>query len=111
MNANENVLAKISEIEIDCKYLEEYKAILAEESKESVRLEKGVFILYAMQHEDNPCKFSIVEVYKDEESYQSHIKSPHFQKYKQSTLHMVKDLKFIPMSALNPNMVLDKKGL
>lgn len=101
-------LVKISEIVVDCKYLEEYKAILKEQSKESVRIEKGVLMLYAMQHKDNPCKFSIIETYADEQSYQSHIASKHFQKYKQGTLHMVKDLKFIPMEALNPQMFLDK---
>lgn len=101
-------LVKISEIVVDCKKLAEYKAILQEESKQSVKVESGVLILYAMQHTDNPCRFSIVEVYKDEQSYNSHIASPHFQHYKQSTLHMVKDLKFIPMKALNPQMFLDK---
>ncbi|WP_121763293.1 putative quinol monooxygenase [Helicobacter burdigaliensis] len=100
---------KISEIEIDCKYLEEYKKILKEESEISVREEEGVLVLYALAHKDNPCKFSIIESYKDEESYKKHIASKHFQKYKQGTLHMIKSLKFIPMDAISPNMCLDKK--
>ncbi|HIV48420.1 MAG TPA: antibiotic biosynthesis monooxygenase [Candidatus Helicobacter avicola] len=105
---NKEPLVKISEILIDCQYLEEYKSILQEESKQSVKSESGVLILYAMQHEENPCKFSIMEVYKDKQSYDSHIASPHFQRYKQGTLHMVKELKFIPGKALNPQMFLDK---
>lgn len=101
-------LVKISEILIDCQYLEEYKNILQTESKQSVKLENGVLMLYAMQHENNPCQFSIIEAYKDQQSYENHIKSPHFQLYKQSTLHMIRDLKFIPMKALNPQMALEK---
>lgn len=100
---------KISEIEIDCKYLEDYKKILKEESKQSVRNEEGVLVLYALAHKENPCKFSIIESYKDEESYQKHIKSEHFQKYKQGTIHMIKSLKFVPMEALSPKMFLNKE--
>lgn len=104
----EFMAVKISEIEVHCEFLEEYKAILKEQSEISVAKEKGVLILYVMNYKDNPCKFSIVESYKNEESYQAHIASKHFQKYKQSTLHMIKSLKFIPMEALNPQMALQK---
>lgn len=109
MQAQEFMSVKISEIEVDCKYLEEYKKILKEESELSVREEDGVLVLYVLSHKDNPCKFSIVESYKDEESYQKHIESKHFQRYKQGTLHMVKSLKFIPLEALSPNMRLNKE--
>ena len=37
-----------------------------------------------------------------EEAYQQHLKTDHFQKYKQGTLHMVKDLKLPTMKPLDP---------
>ena len=37
-----------------------------------------------------------------DEAYQQHLKTPHFQKYKQGTLHMVKDLKLPTMKPLDP---------
>ena len=45
---------------------------------------------------------SILEIYASEEAYQQHLKTPHFQKYKQGTLHMVKDLKLPTMKPLDP---------
>ena len=35
-------------------------------------------------------------------AYQQHLKTDHFQKYKQGTLHMVKDLKLPTMNPLDP---------
>ena len=37
-------------------------------------------------------------------AYQKHIASSHFQRYKQGTLHMVKDLQLIDGVALVPDM-------
>ena len=37
-----------------------------------------------------------------DEAYQLHLKTPHFLKYKQGTLHMVKDLKLPTMKPLDP---------
>ena len=34
-------------------------------------------------------------------AYQQHLKTDHFQKYKQGTLHMVKDLKLTTMKPLD----------
>ena len=45
---------------------------------------------------------SILEIYASEEAYQQHLKTDHFQKYKQGTLHMVKDLKLPTMKPLDP---------
>ncbi|MEH2451155.1 hypothetical protein [Nostoc sp.] len=42
------IMVRISEIEIDSNYLNEYKAILKEESEASVRLEAGVISIFPM---------------------------------------------------------------
>ena len=46
---------------------------------------------------------SILETYASREAYDKHIASAHFQKYKQGTLHMVKSLKLIDQTPLNPD--------
>ena len=43
---NENMMVRIAALEIYPEYLEEYKNILKEESKASVRLEPGVICIY-----------------------------------------------------------------
>ena len=39
---------------------------------------------------------------KDRQAYEAHLKTPHFQKYKTTTLKMVKALRLIDMNAIDP---------
>src|SRR3954464_10430229 len=80
-----NMMIRISEIEIDSSYLQEYKAILKEESRASVKLEPGVISLYPMYQKEHPTEVRILEIYANRESYESHLKTPYFQKYKATT--------------------------
>jgi quinol monooxygenase YgiN len=96
-----NMMIRISEIEIDSNYLEEYKAILKEESSASVKLEPGVISIYPMYQKQHPTEVRILEIYANKEAYESHLKTPHFQTYKTTTLKMVKSLKLIDMEAID----------
>ena len=94
-------MVRIAEIEIEPAYLEEYKKILKEESEASFRLEAGVIAIFPMFEKERPYQVRILEIYADKESYQSHLKTPHFLVYKNSTLKMVKSLKLVEMDALD----------
>jgi quinol monooxygenase YgiN len=96
-----NMMIRISEIEIDSNYLEQYIAILKEESAESVKLEPGVVCIYPMYQKENPTEVRILEIYASRAAYESHLKTPHFQKYKTTTLKMVKSLRLIDMEAID----------
>jgi quinol monooxygenase YgiN len=96
-----NRMIRISEIEIDSSYLEEYKAILKEEARASVKLEPGVICIYPMYQKENPAQIRILEIYANSEAYESHLKTPHFQIYKTTTLKMVRTLKLIDMEAID----------
>jgi quinol monooxygenase YgiN len=98
---SKEMLVRISEIEIHPNYLEEYKTILKEEAEASVRLEAGVISIFPMYQKDKPTEIRILEIYADREAYESHIKTPHFQKYKTTTLKMVKALKLVDMEAID----------
>jgi quinol monooxygenase YgiN len=95
------LMIRISEIEIDSNYVEEYNSILKEESRESMKLEPGVISIYPMSQKENPTQVRILEIYADRNAYESHLKTPHFQKYKTTTLKMVKSLKLIDMEAID----------
>lgn len=99
-NANDMII-RISEIEIDSIYLEEYSSILKEESEASVRLEPGVISIYPMFQKENPTEIRILEIYRNKEAYESHLQTPHFKHYKTTTLGMVKSLKLIDMEAID----------
>jgi quinol monooxygenase YgiN len=95
------MIVRISEIEIDSIYLEKYKAILKEEAAASVKLEPGVIAIFPMFQKDNATQIRILEMYANKPSYEQHLKTQHFQKYKTTTLKMVKSLKLIDMEAID----------
>lgn len=96
------LIVRISEIQIAPEHLDEYKAILQEEAEASVRLEPGVISIFPMTQRENPNEVRILEIYASRAAYESHIKSPHFEKYKTTTLPMVKSLKLVDMETMDP---------
>ena len=106
------MLVRIAEIEVYPQYLSEYLTYANEVDRLSVEREPGVICLFPMQSAENPTLIRILEIYASEDAYQSHLKTDHFQKYKQGTLHMVKDLKLPAMKPLDPetmNMIFKKQ--
>jgi quinol monooxygenase YgiN len=91
----EQPLARIAELEIDPDQLPAYRAALKEEIATSIRVEPGVLNLYAVSVKDLPSQIRILEVYKDQAAYESHLQTAHFKKYKAETQKMVKALKLI----------------
>ena len=99
-----NNLVRLSKITVDAAQLDAYNAFLKEEIEASMRLEPGVLTLYATAEKNAPHKVTILEIYADRAAYESHLKTPHFQKYKQGTLAMVKDLELIDVAPLIPGL-------
>ena len=95
------LMVRIAEIEIDTAYLEAYQAILEEEAAASVKLEPGVIAIFPMYQKENPALVRILEIYANKVAYEQHLKTAHFQKYKTTTLNMVKSLKLIDMEAID----------
>ena len=100
--ATANMIVRIAEIEVYPQYMKEYLAFANEVDRLSIEREPGVICLYPMQSAEDSCQIRILEIYASDEAYQQHLKTPHFQKYKQGTLHMVKDLKLPTMKPLDP---------
>ena len=96
------MIVRIAEIEVFPQYLKEYLAFANEVDRLSIEREPGVICLFPMQSAEDSCQIRILEIYASEEAYQSHLKTEHFLKYKQGTLHMVKDLKLPTMKPLDP---------
>lgn len=48
----------------------------------------------------HPTRVMVFEIYASKEAYQSHIKTPHFLKYKNGTLNMVKSLELIDVDPI-----------
>lgn len=95
---------RLSKITVDPARLTEYNAFLKEEIEASMRLEPGVLTLYAVAEKKHPNRVTILEIYADEAAYESHLRTPHFQKYKQGTLRMVQSLELIDVDPLVPGL-------
>ena len=95
-------IIRLSKIEVDPLYLDEYMKYAKEVGEVSLRTEPGVLTMYAVSDKENPCLITILETYASQEAYQRHIASAHFKKYKQGTLHMVRSLQLCDQKPLNP---------
>ncbi|MGR3809736.1 putative quinol monooxygenase [Jiulongibacter sp. NS-SX5] len=99
----DELLVRIAELEIYPEYIDEYISILQIEAAASVEVESGVISIFPMTIKDDKNKVRIIEIYADQAAYKSHLKTPHFLLYKTSTAEMVKDLKLIDMTAIDPS--------
>jgi len=99
---DETMIVRLAEIEVYPEHLQEYLKFANEVDRLSVEREPGVVCLFPMQSAEDSTQIRILEIYASEEAYQSHIKTEHFQKYKQGTLHMVKSLRLPTMQPLDP---------
>lgn len=97
-------LVRLSKITVDPARLDAYNAFLKEEIEASMRLEPGVFTLYATAEKDAPHKVTILEIYANRAAYESHLKTPHFRKYKEGTRAMVKELELVDTTPLIPGL-------
>ena len=99
------MLYRLAEIEVHPQYLKEYLAAAAEIQKTSLAEEPGVVCLFPTQTKEDSCQIRILEIYASQQAYEHHIKTAHFLKYKQGTLHMVKHLKLQDLQPLTPETV------
>lgn len=95
-------IVRLSRIKVKPEYIDEYMKFAVEVGMVSLQSEPGVLTMYAVADKKNPCDITILETYASQDAYKSHIASPHFQKYKQGTLHMVESLSLDDVTPLNP---------
>lgn len=93
-------MVRLAKLEIHAEHLESYKAALKEEIEASIRVEPGVLALRAVSEKDKPTRITIMEIYASVDAYKAHIATPHFQKYKVSTEHMVKSLELVDVDPI-----------
>lgn len=100
----EESIVRLSRITVDPDRLAEYLVFTTECGRRSMADEPGVLMMYSMQDKAHPEQITILEIYADRAAYERHIKTPHFQKYKQGTLAMVRKLELLDQIPLIPEM-------
>jgi len=103
---NEQIV-RMAKLQIDSTQLAAYKAALQTEIETSIRIEPGVLMLNAVAEKDDPTQITIMEIYANEDAYNSHLETPHFKRYKNDTQKMVKSLELVDVKpikiAMKPN--------
>ncbi|MEO6852930.1 MAG: antibiotic biosynthesis monooxygenase [Rhodoferax sp.] len=84
-----NILSKIamayvrwSELEVDPAGLDRFTRLAEENVRETRSTEPGVLAFYWASERVHPNRIRVFEVYADENAYQEHLQSPHFQKFR-----------------------------
>ena len=98
---------RIAEIEVKPGFLDAYLAAAATVGATSVREEPGVLCIFPMQDAEKPASIRILEIYRDEAAYKSHLETPHFRAYKEGTPHMIESLRLAPMRPLDATLPPD----
>jgi len=101
LSQNKDLIIQLAELSIDPAQLNDYLEFLREEVQASVEKEPGVYMLYSMQDAAVPTSVKLIEIYANQNAYESHIASPHFQKYKQGTMSMVDSLTLTRMDPVD----------
>lgn len=99
-----NPMYRIAKIKVDGAQLEKYKSALQEQMNTAIKLEPGVLSYTAVADKKDATMITILEVYASPESYQSHILTPHFRKYKETVKEMV-----LSLELMDTDLVLSAK--
>ncbi|AXV81653.1 putative quinol monooxygenase [Ralstonia solanacearum] len=91
---------RIAQLDVDPQRLEEFKAVAQESVSASMHAEPGVFAMYAVALKENPYRFMVFEMYKDEAAYNAHRETPHFRKFFESTQDMVTSRTFLDVDLI-----------
>jgi quinol monooxygenase YgiN len=81
---------RVADIDVDPAQRDAFVAAVKEEMDESVRIEPGVWALYAVAEKDDPSRLRFFEIYETKAAYDAHLVSPHFRKYRAITEPMVR---------------------
>ena len=106
---SKETITRLAVIEVDSVYLEAYKSFLKEGVEQALKKEPGVLTIYPMAEVLRPTHFTILEVYATKAAYEAHLNTPHFLKYKNGTMHMVKSLQLVTVNPLTPQFTINQK--
>ncbi len=93
-------MVRLAKITVDPLQLDKYNIALREQMATAVRVEPGVLTYYAVADKKDPAHITILEIYADTVAYQSHIKTTHFKKYKETVKDMVKSLELTDVTLI-----------
>jgi len=98
--------ARIVEVTVKRENLAEFRRIVTEEMRESMKVESGVLAMYAVTRKERPEQWIFFEIYSDATAYASHRETPHFKDYLRLTGDMLVDKGHVEVE----NIALQSRG-
>ncbi|WP_189339530.1 antibiotic biosynthesis monooxygenase family protein [Pectobacterium peruviense] len=105
---DERTINNLVVVEVKPEFQTAFKNIVLPEMAQSLRVEKGVFAMYAATDTKNLHRWYFYEIYASEEDYQLHRQTPHFRDYLKQTAHMSARKESIPVK---PVFLRNKGGI
>ncbi|HSI47068.1 MAG TPA: antibiotic biosynthesis monooxygenase [Ideonella sp.] len=76
---------RLADLQIDPSRLEAFKVASAQHAEAVMRDEPGALALHAVAEKGNPAHIRVFEMYQDADAYASHLRTPHFEKFRAVT--------------------------
>lgn len=103
-----NTQVNLVTVAVQAEHARAFERIVRDEMAQSLNVESGVLAMYAGTAKENPELWYFLEIYADNDAYQKHRQTPHFQNYLKSTEHMTSSKNFIPV---RPHLLGNQGGL
>jgi quinol monooxygenase YgiN len=97
---NQDYFIRLIKMQIDSRSIERFTELAKTVMLPNIKKESGVLVMYAVAEKNRPTHISILEVYADSSAYEKHLTTPHFQKYKKESEHMVKSMRLIDVKPI-----------
>lgn len=98
-------MVRLAEVEVHSDKVDAFLRVADEVAQASVRTEPGVLALYPVRVKGTTSTFRVIEVYRDQEAYEAHLKTPHFLRYKEASLPLVASLRLLDTESLVPELL------
>lgn len=95
-------------VDVKPEFNEQFKAVVVPEMEQSLKVEDGVWAMYALTEKNKPNRWYFYEIYASEQAYQKHRQTVHFQDYLKQTADMLQDKQAIEVV---PSLLMNKGGL
>lgn len=80
---------RLEDLDVDAARLKEFKAAARENAVTTLQREPGALASHATAEKDKPTRIRVFELYADAGAYQAHLRTPHFQRFRDATAKMV----------------------
>lgn len=95
-----DMFIRLIKMEIDSSSIAAFRNLANNVMLPGIEKESGVLIMYALSEKNAPTHVTVLEVYPNRTSYENHLKTQHFLKYKRESEKMVRSLKLIDVSPI-----------